>query len=290
MKIPLLVFSDLDGTLLDHYSYSHAAAAATLQQLAARAIPLIPCSSKTAAEILQLRQELNNTHPFIAENGAAVYIPRDYFRRPPAGSPPAGAVLPGFICQNFSPPRAHWLDLLTEAKQRFGSSCFTHFDEMGIDGIAAATGLSPQQAQLANTRQFSEPILWQGDAAKRQAFIEFLQDRNGVLLQGGRFLHLSGHCDKGSALRWLSAQYRRQPGSSALQTIAAGDSGNDCAMLEAADWALCVRSPAHPPPAVTNPRQYLSKHSGPRGFAEGISHILAQASPHDNTATEKPHG
>ena len=50
-----VVFSDLDGTLLDHSTYSWKAAAPALAALRDRGIPLILASSKTSAEIAESR-------------------------------------------------------------------------------------------------------------------------------------------------------------------------------------------------------------------------------------------
>lgn len=65
----LLVFTDLDGTLLDHHTYSWQPARPALERLDGLKIPLILCSSKTSPEMLGLRAELGNRHPFIVENG-----------------------------------------------------------------------------------------------------------------------------------------------------------------------------------------------------------------------------
>ena len=59
----IVIYTDLDGSLLDHHSYSHAAADALLLELEQRGIPVIPTSSKTRAELIPLRRELNNHHP-----------------------------------------------------------------------------------------------------------------------------------------------------------------------------------------------------------------------------------
>jgi hypothetical protein len=49
-----VVFSDLDGTLLDHETYSFDAARPGLDALKSRGIPLILASSKTRAEMQDL--------------------------------------------------------------------------------------------------------------------------------------------------------------------------------------------------------------------------------------------
>ena len=67
----LIVFSDLDGTLLDHGNYSHSAAAPALARLRHLEVPLILASSKTAAEIVPLRDELGFSDcEAIVENGS----------------------------------------------------------------------------------------------------------------------------------------------------------------------------------------------------------------------------
>ena len=79
-----LVFTDLDGSLLDHDTYSYTAALPMLERLSDGGIPVIFVSSKTRSEIVELRGELGNNNPFIVENGAAVFIPEGCFSTPPA--------------------------------------------------------------------------------------------------------------------------------------------------------------------------------------------------------------
>ena len=78
-------------------------------------MPVIPITSKTFAEVINLRDKLNNRHPFIVENGAAIYIPSRYFK-----SQPQHAVLEnGFWVLRNVPRRAKWQQLLAETSCRF---------------------------------------------------------------------------------------------------------------------------------------------------------------------------
>ena len=119
--------------------------------------------------------------------------------------------------------------------------------------ISQITGLSLQQALQANTREYGEPISWLGVESAKQVFIQWLEEQGGHVLQGGRFLHLSGFCDKGKALAWLTEEYKKQQvqqdekecTAAALKTIAIGDSENDVAMLEAAGCTNITATPVN---------------------------------------------
>lgn len=78
-----LVFTDMDGTLLDHHTYSFDAAKPALNALDEKNIPVIPTTSKTFAELQPLRKSIGLDGPFIIENGAAVFIPHGFLSKNP---------------------------------------------------------------------------------------------------------------------------------------------------------------------------------------------------------------
>ncbi|PLW70440.1 HAD-IIB family hydrolase [Pseudohalioglobus lutimaris] len=274
--VPRLVFTDLDGSLLDHQSYSFAPATPLLAELAAACIPVVPVTSKTRVEIEALRQQLDNTHPFIVENGAAVFIPQGYFEQAPHGT----EEVDGYWVKAMSGPRQRWLDLLDKLRPQFEGE-FENFYRAGPAGIAAMTGLSPEGAVLANQREYSEPVQWRGADDRKAAFVQALTLQGAHALQGGRFLTIAGDCDKGRALDWLRTEYRRAWQASAVMDIAVGDSGNDVAMLDAAGSALLVRSPVHDFPELKRDSGVMrSAGYGPEGWVEGVGQWLAAEDPH----------
>ena len=262
-----LVFTDLDGSLLDHNTYSYHDARPQLYALERLGIPLIPASSKTRVEIEQLRRELGNTEPFISENGAAVFIPVGYFD----GQPEETVVRDGYWVHEMSPPRARWLEMLAGLSGQFPQE-FDYFYSVGPEGIARLTSMSLAQAEQANQREYSEPVHWRGSPERRMEFITAVEDCGAAVLQGGRFLSVAGQCDKGRALRWLRQQFQRAHPGQAWHYLAIGDSGNDCAMLDAAETALLVRSPVHGfPPLQRTSGIIRSESYGPEGWAEGVA-------------------
>ena len=104
----IIIFTDLDGSLLDHYDYNHRAADELLILLAQQNIPVIPTSSKTRLELEAFRVEISNTDPFIAENGAAIFIPENYFLQ----QPHAAKKRDQYWVKEFSENRKHWQNIL----------------------------------------------------------------------------------------------------------------------------------------------------------------------------------
>ena len=84
--LPVVVFTDLDGTLLDEDSYSFAAASPALARLRELRIPLIAATSKTLVEAAAINTAMDNPHPCIIENGSAVCVPVGYFPKSVTGS------------------------------------------------------------------------------------------------------------------------------------------------------------------------------------------------------------
>lgn len=248
-----VIFSDLDGTLLDHDDYSHSAAAASLAWLKARQIDVILNTSKTVAETRHWHHKLELGAPYVVENGAAAYR------------------ADGSLLQAWGMPRPRLLGLAQTLRTKSAYD-FMGFSDVDVAQIRAWTGLNAQDAAAASRRDWSEPIKWQDTPARRHRFAKELAACGLQLLRGGRFWHIQGPHDKGLALRELA---QAQTGAKTL--IALGDGGNDVAMLKAADIAVCVRSAHHDYPDIgTHPCAYHTQAYGPAGWAEAITELRHQ--------------
>ncbi len=264
----LLVFTDLDGTLLDHDTYDWRPAGPALDELRRRGVPVIFNSSKTQAEQLALRTEIGNEHPFIVENGAAVVIPPSYFPAPDDELEPAA----GFLLKRFGASRAAILALLEELRAE--GHDFEGFSDWTPERLAAVANLPVERAAPALERCCSEPLLWRGDPAS----LHYLQERAAAagmrLVQGGRFLHLMGRFDKAEALDWL--RWRYEADGIRRRIIALGDSPNDAAMLDAADVAVVIRSARSATIEPLGPNRVIrTDEPGPVGWNAAILDLLA---------------
>ena len=148
-----IVFTDVDGCLVDHSTYSFQEAAGTLARREARGVPVVLCSSKTRAEIERLQQELGTAHPFISENGGAVFVPDGYFPFDLPGAKRIG----GHDAIELGRPYAEVVELLRRAATKAGVSVIG-FSDMTVSEVAQDCGLSLPAARLAKLREYDEPF------------------------------------------------------------------------------------------------------------------------------------
>jgi mannosyl-3-phosphoglycerate phosphatase len=219
---PLVVVTDLDGTLLDHDTYDPGPAAPMLAALQAVGVPVVFCSAKTRAEQDVHRRALGVTGLFIVENGAAVHDDE-------------GAVR--VLGLAYDDARAG----LRRAARDVGVTV-RGFGDMDVDEVAERTGLSREAAARARRRDHTEPfVVVDGDVA--EATMRDVFARHGLGVQrGARFWTAGGRHDKGDAVAVLRDVYGRRRGARP-RIYALGDTHNDAAMLAAADVALLVQRP-----------------------------------------------
>jgi len=251
----LLVFTDLDGTLLDHHDYSHAAAEPALDRLRAARVPVILASSKTAAEIAPLRSELRlDAHPAIVENGAGIL-------EPGAAAPETGG--------RYGELRAALARLPAPMRAQFQG-----FGDWDTAEIARQTGLPETEAALAAKRLHSEPGHWSGDAAGKAAFIEALRVAGVAAREGGRFLTLSFGGTKAGQMAEIAARYPTP------FVVALGDAPNDREMLEQADLGFVIANPhrAPLPPLAGEDKGRIIRIDapGPKGWNAAMERVITE--------------
>lgn len=274
-NLPMVVFSDLDGTLLDHQTYAFDAALPALAALSARQIPLVLATSKTGAEVAPLRAALGAAHwPALVENGAGLLAPEPSVVSETAGGTGRTA---RDLCAHPTHPRIRAaLDALPN-KMR---AQFNGFSDWGPAEVARRTGLPLPEAERACARDYSEPGIFEGDAIARAAFIDALAAHGVKAQSGGRFLTLTLGADKAQRMREALALLGF-PNRSAVHVLALGDGENDIALLEAADAGVVVANPAHAPlPPLVGEREgriTRTKAIGPAGWNEVVLAALGLA-------------
>ena len=235
----IIVFTDLDGTLLDHSTYSFYEAEEALELLREEGVPLIFCSSKSRDEIKVYRKKLSNNEPFISENGGAIFIPEGY------GGLKCeyDKIDDGYLVIEIGSEYQTLVDAFEKIKRRAGLN-IKSITEFTIDEIVWLTGLSGEEAFLAQKREYMLPFIIYGGEDDVRIIKDEILSLGLNYTEGARFVHLMGGNDKGKAVKILTDIFKKNYPETEITTVGLGDSLNDLPMLEVVDKAFLVKKEA----------------------------------------------
>lgn len=270
----LILFTDLDGTLLNNDSYSYDAALPVIDKLKLHNVPIIPVTSKTRAEVETLIQQIGITGPFVVENGSAIFIPRDTcpFELPEGDDDgPYRVVALGGA---YVMARAG----LKAIAQEIGRP-LKGFGDLSIEQVQQLTGLSVQDAQRAKMREFTEPFITPKNTATEK-LIAAVESMGFKVVVGDRFSHLiGGEAGKGVAVHRLVDLYATTfPETEKIFTVGLGNSPNDLDMLENVDQAIVLPGESGPHPQLADRGWQIAPKPAPAGWAIAVDEILSSLS------------
>ena len=226
--IQAVIFTDLDGTLLDD-RYDLTGAASAMDEMSELGGVVVPVSSKTRVEMASLREQQAIETPFVFENGAGIDWGDDQRWARGLGDLPHGIRLEGLDYANLCAQLATLRDQL--------DFNFVGFNDLSAEQVSKLTNLPLQGAHLAKQRLASEPIagLDQNDQA---LVLEEALVKQGLLLQkGGRFYTVTSRREKSDAVTEIISVVQARS-DRAFQVIVCGDSLNDLSMLALGDLAI----------------------------------------------------
>lgn len=266
-----VVFTDLDGTLLDLDTYAYDPAQPAVELLHTRGVPLVFCSSKTRTEQEFYRQVLQIDAPFIVENGSAIFIPESYFDF----TYPYHRSLPGYRVMELGRPVAQIRHALADIRTELGLSYWGYAD-VSLPEISQLTGLEEEQAWRACQREYSETLLkFDFTPPTFAQFQAALAQRGLVCIAGSRFYTISDQrSDKGQAVRLLVSLFRRKLGS--VITVGLGDSPNDAPFLALMDYAYLVQNPDRRWFSLNLPHLEKVNGVGPVGWQRVIARLFQE--------------
>ena len=221
----LWVVSDVDGTLMDH-SYDLPPAKETIKLLQELSIPVILCTSKTAAEVKVIRKELNLTDPFIVENGAAIY----------------GETLIRVNGEIILGEKYKILENILSSISKEINYNLQPLNNISDQEATKLTGLKGQSLELMRDRHWSMPFLNPPDNKEEEINI-CCKRFNVEIFRGNRMSHmLSINSNKGKAINALK-KYSNNPN---IKIIGLGDSPNDLPLLLNSDYKIVIPGPDGP--------------------------------------------
>jgi mannosyl-3-phosphoglycerate phosphatase len=230
-KIKKVVFSDLDGTLIDE-KYSFSKSKKAIELLKRKKIPLILISSKTRAEIEVYRKKMKNKEPFISENGGAIFIPKNYFN----------FIFRSKNKENYSvielgTPYKKLVKIMKKINKKFKT---VSFYELSPEEISKQAGLSLKEAKLAKKREYDVVFKIENKKDKKK-IIKEIKKEGFRFTEGGNYFHLLGENDKGKAAKILIKMFKKQ--NKKIETFSFGDSKNDFPMFKSTDKSFLVKGP-----------------------------------------------
>ena len=263
----LVIFTDLDGTLLDRDTYSYDKALATVEHVRQKGIPVVFCSHKTRAEQEVYRQELGINAPFIVENGGAIFIPRDYF----SFSFDHDRAKNNYQIIELGISYREIRKVLKQVRADIDID-FKGFGDMSVEEVAALTGLDREAARRAKAREYDETLNLEGGPGEIDSVLDAIKHAGLNYTHGGRFYGVMGPNDKGKAISILTALFQKELGK--VETVGIGDSLNDLPMLLVVDIPVLVQKYGSVWEEMSVPHLYRVEGIGPEGWARAIEKIV----------------
>ncbi len=267
-----LIFTALEGALLNLHSHSFAGAEESVAEVNRRQIPFVLLTSRTRAEIEPLRRALEHRHPFVTESGGGVFIPDGYFNLRIPGAQRCGR----YLCVPLGKSYREVAAALDEIAQECGIGV-AGFHHMTAREVAENTRLRPREAELARNREFEEPFFFTSTDERAIArFVAAAGQRGFQARRRSPFWHLSSGCDTARAVRLLARLFR-QNAYIKLRTVGIGSAVEDLHWLQAVDDAVLLPSPGEEPTATAAPdlqRISVGEVSGPAGWNNAVLGII----------------
>jgi mannosyl-3-phosphoglycerate phosphatase len=264
-----ILFTDLDGTLLDEKTYAYEPALSAIRTLQERGIPIVFCTSKTFQEVRHIQHIMGISDPCIVENGGAVYYQ-------------ARTRSKAWKRISLGVPYKELVSYLAKIK-RMVSCPVQGFSDMAVEEIAKDCGLSLDEARRAKQREYDEPFkLHSPSQDDLERIAELTKEWNLIWTQGGRYHHICGRSDKGLAVRRLSELVEKRVGP--IRTVGVGDSPNDLPMLKSVNVPVIVMRPdgSYNPRLLEGlPSAIRAPGIGPQGWNAAVLDLMAEEAVHE---------
>ncbi|MDX1346824.1 MAG: HAD-IIB family hydrolase [Thiomicrorhabdus chilensis] len=253
-----IIFTDLDGTLLNHHDYAYKAVLPLLKRLEESGIPVVLNSSKTLSELEIWQHRLHLNAPLVAENGGVILFSEGRLKGQKQR-----------IGKAYDEIRSY----IKHLRKRYDWS-FEGFGDWTVAEVMNRTSLKSSDAVKAKDREVSEPILWLDTPENLARFEQCLAEQGLVLKKGGRFYHVMAQHDKADAMKYLLEHYydAEQEG---VKSLALGDGENDLSMLLAADKAVVM--PPASGEALEVEGAYYAQSEAPVGWIESVERLLSES-------------
>jgi mannosyl-3-phosphoglycerate phosphatase len=268
-----LIYTALEGALLDPRTGSFAETEEALSELARRHIPLVLVSARTRDEMEPLRRNMEHSHPFITEGGGGIYFPDGYFNIKIPDVKRSGR----YLCMAFGRAYEEVCEGLDDVAEESGVGV-AGFHHMSSREIAENTGLKLRDAELARSREFDEPFFFTSADEKGIArFVATAKERGFDARPGQTFWHFSADCDSARAVRSLTKLFRDATRTK-LRSVGIGLTSEDLPWLRAVDQVVLLGTPkadSKDDDAIQSDEAAIENAVGPAGWNTSVLDIIS---------------
>lgn len=255
----LLIYSDVDGTLIDDAGDNAFAAC----REAARSAQVILASSRTVVELARLQEFIGLEGPVMAENGAVVAVPAD---------DPMASALPGRPGEAMILERRWRLGHLAPGIDELHARLH-HLSRHDRDVVARALTVAKAGTDREAKARWHSFLLAMPTGGERARLIDAFRDAGLRAEPGGHWIQIVSDADKGQAAHALTAAWTASHASPF--TVAIGDESNDISLFAAVDQAyvICRPGDGHHPELLATPRAVALDAPGIEGWDEMLRRL-----------------
>ena len=232
IKKKVIIFTDLDETLLKENKYNHNILNNFIKTLLKKEYEIIPVTSKTYLEVINLLKQIKYKLPFSVENGAVHYFPTNKSKN--------------YLYKKTVNPWAIKKNVIKKILNKSIFKAYLHhlkyIEDLSILEQKEITKLNSKQLEAFNSREYSIPVLISGDKYFKKKFEETLFKYNLKIVFGGRLNNISGLHSKLNSLIFFSNKYKQRLRNKKIIIISLGDNQNDIEILNNSNYAGIVKN------------------------------------------------
>ena len=260
-KNKILIFTDLDGSILDRDTFKFDQIKQYMKKLLNSGVIIIPNSSKTESEIIEFNQELGENLAYISENGSVIN-----------GLNILNSNFPDKII--LSREKEELIEIFKKnVPENLQNKCkfISNLDKKNQMGIFS---LSDNKLKNALKRKYTEPFLFEGEKSERIELLKILKKKSLTLQEGGRVINLCDNVNKVKSMKKILKIYKKI--QSNIKVIAVGDNYNDLDMLKNCDLPCLVFNDQFKEDQINIDNLIISNRPSPDGWADVIKKALVK--------------
>ena len=255
-KKQIIIFTDLDGSLLNKDTFRFDEIEDYFRELVSKGIKIIPNSSKTEAELSDFNKLYNFNLSFIAENGSSIH-----------GLNLIHGNLPNFISMGRTLDKIYEIykeNIPNDLKQKIILISKLNYKEQ-----EKIFGLPLDKIKLAMKRNHSIPIKFTGSEVEKNELTKIINDAGLTVQTGGRIMNICDNVNKSKAIIKTLELIKNEIKNEVI-TIGVGDNQNDIDMLKETDYSCLVKNDNFDSSLINIDNLIKSSEPSPMGWADVI--------------------